>query len=83
MKKKSVELANQLIEAASSKKDSEPVDSETKRALLKVTTSAKAHADHSVRKLDASVTAEVESWTAVKLWAEAAKATMQQTSQIS
>jgi hypothetical protein len=80
MNKKSFELANQIIETASSKTDSEPVDAETKRALVEVTTSAKAHAEYSVRMLDASVTAEVESWTAVKLWAEAAKATIRQTS---
>jgi hypothetical protein len=76
MSKKSFELANQIIETASGKTDSEPVDAETKRALVEVTTSAKAHAEYSVRKLDASVTAEVESWTAVKLWAEAAKASI-------
>jgi hypothetical protein len=71
-----LELANQIIEPTSSKANSEPVDSETKCALVELTTAAKADAGYSVRKLDTSVTADVQSWTAVRLWAEAAKASI-------
>jgi hypothetical protein len=77
-----LELADQIIETASRKRDSDPVDSETKRALVKLTTTAKARAGDSVKKLDTSVTAEVQSWTAVRLWAEAAKATIEQISDL-
>jgi non-homologous end joining protein Ku len=76
MSNETLELANQIIETASSKANSEPVDSETRRALVELTTSAKAHAGSSVKKLDPSVPGEVQSWTAVRLWAEAAKASI-------
>jgi non-homologous end joining protein Ku len=76
MSNETLELANQIIETASSKANAEPVDSETRRALVELTTCAKAHAGYSVRKLDTSVTADVQSWTAVRLWAEAAKASI-------
>jgi hypothetical protein len=76
------QLADQILETASRKTDSEPVDSETKRALVELTAAAKAHAGYSVKKLDTSVSAEVQSWTAVRLWAEAAKATIEQISDV-
>ena len=74
MSDEAFDLADQIIATASSKASSEPVDAETKRALLKLTTCAKAKAESSVKKLDSSVVYEVQSWTAVRLWAEAAKA---------
>jgi non-homologous end joining protein Ku len=76
MGNETLELANQIIETASSKANAEPVDSETRRALVELTTCAKAHAGASVKNLDASVTGKVQSWTAVRLWAEAAKASI-------
>lgn len=70
------ELANQIIGIASNKANSEPVDFDTKCALVELTECAKAHAGSSAEKLDASITAGVQTWSAVRLWAEAAKASI-------
>jgi hypothetical protein len=59
----------------SRKKNSVPVNGETKRASLELTTWAKAHAGNPglLEKLDTSSVGEVQSWTAARQWAEAIK----------